>query len=261
MKPLLSITLAVVTLLAFGPAAQAQLTLGPVLPLDSSATDGILDEVGLVAFDVALDDSDPLDNVLTATLTGDLNFTPNEGDPDTRYSVFGSFDVSVGAIPVDLFDIALVADGKLVNGGGTLDAPFSDLQIIIGLTEVGQNDPIVGASIGTQIVGNGFEFVQGTDGAPAYVLAAGQSYRFGLGMLLIVDTSDLFLDPTSVVSHEFGGITAFDGYRLEVHAKPVPEPAALALLAVGALALVARRRCRSENRLPRLGTMSSPTSR
>ena len=234
--------LAVIFALILCSSATGQITsVGPPEAIQSNSNGGVLDEVSLVILDVTFDNSDPQNNIITATLTGDINFTPQEGLLNAGYALNTGFELTVGQFPVHLFNVAFIADGKLVNGGGTFNAPFTDLQIFAGLNQVNPNLFVTGVGLGEQITGNGFEYVQGSPLMAPYVLAAGETYHFGIGMLLDIETVGLFNDPTSVVSHEFGGASAFDGYKLQVLARAVPEPASVALLGLGGLVLMWRR--------------------
>jgi PEP-CTERM motif-containing protein len=236
-------SLAMILILAMSTAAHAQITsVGLPGLTQSSSNGGILDEVSLVTLDVVFDNANPAANSIQAELTGDINFTPQEGLAQAFYSIAYGFDVTIGQIPVDLFNVAFIADAKLVNGGGTNTNPLTLLTAAVSLSQVNPNIIIDGAGVGKQIQGNGFEFVQGSPLMAPYVLAAGETYRFDMAIFVDVNTIGLFNDPTSVISHEFGGVTAFDGYRLSILAAAVPEPASLGLMGLGGLALVRRGR-------------------
>jgi hypothetical protein len=173
-------------------------------------------------------------------LTGDINVGPVEGVLSDGYSSSVGYDLTIGTIPVNLYDLTLSVDAKLVNGGGTQDAPLSKLKVSGTLAAVDNlPDVIREASITKQLQGTGFEFVQGTLAAQPYVLAAGEKYRISLNFSLAVDTTLLSDDPAAVISHEFGGVSSFEGYQLLIRAVPVPEPSArtLCLLAVVGIAM------------------------
>lgn len=223
-------------------SAGAQITaVGPPGPIQGSAQGGVLDEVSLVMLDVTFNNADPLANVIEATLTGDLNFTPQEGQFDAGYNLQADFEITVGQFPVHLYNVVFIADGKLVNGGGTFDHPFTQLDLFAGLGQINPDIGITGVGVSRQLQGNGLVFVQGSPLMAPYILAAGETYRINMGMLLEVDTLGLFNDPVSVISHEFGGVSAFDGYKLHILAAAVPEPVSLALFAPGILMLGCRR--------------------
>jgi hypothetical protein len=233
--------LAMMATMTLSAVAQAQITsVGPPGVIQSLVSGGVLDEVSLVILDVSFDNSDPLANLIEATLTGDINFTPNEGLIQTFYTIRGGFELNVGQIPVHLYNVAFIADAKLVNGGGTFDAPFTDLNVGASLSQVNPNIAITSTGVAEQITGNGLEFVQGSPLMAPYILAAGETYRFDISMRVEANTAGLFNDPVSVISHEFGGTTNFDGYRLNILAAAVPEPTSLGLMGIGVLTLVRR---------------------
>jgi hypothetical protein len=73
-------TLAIAITLSLSAAASAQITSVSLAgPIQASATDGVLDEVFLIMLDVTFDNSNPIANLIQAALTGDLNFTSQEG--------------------------------------------------------------------------------------------------------------------------------------------------------------------------------------
>jgi hypothetical protein len=147
-------------------------------------------------------------------------------------------------VPVELYNVAFIADGKLVNGGGTFTEPYTELLVTSGLSQVSPDIFITGASVNKQVQGNGFEFVQGSPLMAPYVLAAGETYQFNISMWLNVDTTGLNNDPVSVISDEFGGQSNFDGYRLNILAAAVPEPTAVSVMLLGIGIAAMRRRQR-----------------
>jgi hypothetical protein len=197
---------------------------------------------------------------LTHFHNGVINLTTprTEGTWTTYYQ--GRTFFNVGQIPVALENSSMSWYFKLVNGGGdssTVSYVYGWLYLyeyeddnLNGIWDAG-SEALYGPAFGVstllaQLEGNGANLYANSavnDGT--FMLSAGRSYM--LSSHLALQTSHGNLDSffvTQVTTLEFTEPT-FDGFYYDIEYRVVPEPATLAFLGAGALALFGRRRKRS----------------
>jgi hypothetical protein len=171
---------------------------------------------------------------------------------------------SIGNLPVQISSFDLDVDAKWVNGGGNATDPVTTFTITATLYDQqgtlptgtagpsGYSDPKVKTlPLSGTLTGNGFGVLtlDSTDVAP-FVLSSGHNYY-----LAIDDYTDISVGagytnstPTIVVTNEFGGTfgDSFSGFSTSFTWHTVPEPSTLALLSLGVIGLLARRRFASK---------------
>lgn len=224
--------LGIVGLLLLGSAARAQITFINFLPLETNAGPGALLTQGVMPDFFLSSDFD----LIRTTLTGDADFLPrNNLHANTGYSLSAAYEITIGPLPVHLFEIAFAADARLETSDGTLDGPLTDLVVSANVADINDlGTAITGTGISTQILGDGVENIDGALLAPPVVLAAGETYRVSLDVVLNVDIQMLTQDDNPLITHQFGGLSDFDGYQVQIRAAEVPEPSTWTILCVGA---------------------------
>ena len=176
----------------------------------------------------------------------DRNFQAGELDSDLTISV------------VDVIG----ADGSLASAGAGHEANIAGNQDALGVNDanVGGNESNnlnvgegVVVSFDQDVTFNVFQF-ESTSAATEFTLTSGSVTRVFAGTegnLVDVSTEDLFVPANQAVTLQFtngtvGGAALDDALRVEsivVHvATAVPEPSSLALVALGAIGLITRRK-------------------
>jgi PEP-CTERM motif len=155
----------------------------------------------------------------------------------------------VGPVPVEA-TLTMHVNAKLVNGGGTAAEPTTDLSWgtslhydLDGDHSVSSGDvavPAFSLSTGTQLVGNGLTVIDDTQTMTASFILAPE-FDYILQLHQYHSLSDLPLVPLASTI-EAGGETSYSGITMTLNATPVPEPATMALLALGGVAMLKRRR-------------------
>lgn len=164
--------------------------------------------------------NDTLSNDL-GTLVANQNYTFNLS---TNYGTSTTGDFPFGSTAT-LNILGTFADGDIATGGffaGT-DSPFNNVAPVAAVNGIVSGDLAVVRNLTAEIRGGGSPFATSTFGLAAYQSMAGPI------------TADLFRFDTSGTRTTIGTITA-----RQVTA--VPEPATLAALGFGALAMLRRRR-------------------
>lgn len=173
-----------------------------------------------------------------------------DGFASTQFHLMFSF--STGNIPVEVSNLRLTQNGKLVNGGGNAQTPYSYTGAAGYIFEYddANNDNlytwgegtyytpfVAGGYYHTSVTGNGLQtFNLDTTDARSYVLAANRKYA----MYFLTD-DDMTLTniggaPTAAVTVE-----NFEA-SISMDYQAVPEPGTMAALGLGALAVARKRR-------------------
>jgi len=185
-------------------------------------------------------------------LTYDATVKPVYPYPDPDRIISWGLDTlghfRVRPVPVQA-TLTLDVNGKVVNGGGDADHPTSTLSwstaLYYDLDEnyrIDVTDPLIsGFTLNSRetLTGNGLAVVDDTQTmTDPFVLSPEYSYILLCSQYWSV--SDLPSGPATS-TFEAGGETGYDGITLTLDATPVPEPAALSLLALGGLILIRHR--------------------
>ncbi|MEX0675652.1 MAG: PEP-CTERM sorting domain-containing protein [Pirellulales bacterium] len=228
--------------LILGAPARAQIESVNFLTLEQTSGPGALLTQGVMTDAFLTVDFDYIRN----TLTGDAYFNPrNILHANTGYSFISAYEITIGPVPVLLYDITLTADALLASSGVTrpvaptvIVGPFTELMVSATVADVDDlGTPITGASLMRQIAGNGSQDIDEILLAPEVVLAAGETYRVSLDVSLDVDIQLLSEEDDPLITHQFGGLTDFAGYQIEISAAEVPEPGTWTILVAGAATL------------------------
>ena len=195
----------------------------------------------------------------TTVTTGDFTvLQPFPTNATSWREMSTGFDTfHVGPVPVEISNVRLSANYKLVNSGGeTSGFGTVTTQLGYGLSirqRVGAvfnnfNDPFVTNDIGARapLVGNGFiidSFTMNSTHAP-FVLTPGLFYYFQMEAFVTSVGNSGYIGPQIGTTMEFGGPLSagtFAGFTSAFDYRTVPTPGASSLLALGGL-MAARRR-------------------
>jgi hypothetical protein len=191
-------------------------------------------------------------------LTGDFDMNLLQSAGTATVDMYGYLPLSVGDLPVQISNFNLTVNEKRVAGGGGSTIPNKTVGTVdarmyeqLGPIPAAGDPFFIDATPGTAQVatftGNGYQIAAtSTSGAPSsFVLGAKTNYYLKIDDYTNSDNTNwLNVYPSVTLTNEFGGTfgDGFGGDSVSFSWATVPEPSTIALLTLGALGLLARRR-------------------
>lgn len=169
----------------------------------------------------------------------------------------GTYDASIEVI--SLFDtgptpwqgiLSTSRDFKIINAGGDLTLPDTTVTVTTEVFEVTRGITVPPLSIveSRQLVGNGFDAIEGLGTTSSFILGVGVDYGFRVryDVSIVMPDVDYSTVPTVVVTTEYGELNPqLDGFHASLGGAFLPEPQSAVLLLLGGLGVLRRTRQRA----------------